>query len=133
MPPFILFKPILICLYPYSFSFTEKAPSNFGFNLLTFIILYNNLIPISLQVTLELVKFIQAFFINWVGFRGKLELAIKFKVNFNPLFQDCCFRRSMTCLKLKEHHMIIIVKPLLNRQTQIPVYVRWSFASLSCY
>nr|KAG5693725.1 hypothetical protein BaRGS_002108 [Batillaria attramentaria] len=39
--------------------------SNFGYNLLTFIILYNNLIPISLQVTLEVVKFIQAIFINW--------------------------------------------------------------------
>lgn len=32
---------------------------NFGYNLLTFIILYNNLIPISLQVTLELVRFMQ--------------------------------------------------------------------------
>ncbi|XP_069747548.1 phospholipid-transporting ATPase IB-like isoform X4 [Narcine bancroftii] len=39
--------------------------ANFGFNLLTFIILYNNLIPISLLVTLEVVKFTQALFINW--------------------------------------------------------------------
>uniref|UniRef100_A0A7N4PNQ0 Phospholipid-transporting ATPase n=1 Tax=Sarcophilus harrisii TaxID=9305 RepID=A0A7N4PNQ0_SARHA len=39
--------------------------NNFGYNLLTFIILYNNLIPISLLVTLEVVKFIQALFINW--------------------------------------------------------------------
>ncbi|KAL5287332.1 ATP8A1 family protein [Megaselia abdita] len=38
---------------------------NFGYNLLTFIILYNNLIPISLQVTLELVRFMQAIFINY--------------------------------------------------------------------
>nr|XP_032811396.1 phospholipid-transporting ATPase IA isoform X1 [Petromyzon marinus] len=45
--------------------FRDNAPSNFGFNFLTFIILYNNLIPISLLVTLEVVKFIQAFFINW--------------------------------------------------------------------
>ncbi|XP_059503414.1 probable phospholipid-transporting ATPase IA isoform X1 [Stegostoma tigrinum] len=37
----------------------------FGLNFLTFIILFNNLIPISLLVTLEVVKFIQAFFINW--------------------------------------------------------------------
>jgi phospholipid-transporting ATPase len=37
---------------------------NFGYNLLTFVILYNNLIPISLQVTLELVRFLQAIFIN---------------------------------------------------------------------
>ena len=47
---------------------TELEPSNFGYNLLTFIILYNNLIPISLQVTLEIVKFIQAIFINWVSY-----------------------------------------------------------------
>ncbi|CAD5116238.1 DgyrCDS5149 [Dimorphilus gyrociliatus] len=40
-------------------------PNNFGLNLLTFIILYNNLIPISLPVTLEVVKFFQAIFINW--------------------------------------------------------------------
>lgn len=38
---------------------------NFGYNLLTFIILYNNLIPISLQVTLEMVRFLQAIFINY--------------------------------------------------------------------
>ncbi|BFZ14729.1 hypothetical protein BsWGS_17768 [Bradybaena similaris] len=43
----------------------ELTKSNFGYNLLTFIILFNNLIPISLQVTLEMVKFIQAIFINW--------------------------------------------------------------------
>jgi phospholipid-transporting ATPase len=43
----------------------ELSRSNFGYNLLTFIILFNNLIPISLQVTLEMVKFIQAIFINW--------------------------------------------------------------------
>ncbi|XP_059157740.1 probable phospholipid-transporting ATPase IA isoform X3 [Physella acuta] len=43
----------------------ELVKTNFGYNLLTFIILYNNLIPISLQVTLEMVKFVQAIFINW--------------------------------------------------------------------
>ncbi|XP_046395315.1 probable phospholipid-transporting ATPase IA isoform X5 [Ischnura elegans] len=37
---------------------------NFGYNLLTFIILFNNLIPISLQVSLEVVRYIQATFIN---------------------------------------------------------------------
>ncbi|XP_067662836.1 probable phospholipid-transporting ATPase IA [Haliotis asinina] len=46
-------------------AYHEMPPTNFGYNLLTFIILYNNLIPISLQVTLEVVKFIQAIFINW--------------------------------------------------------------------
>lgn len=42
----------------------DKLSSNYFFVLLTFIILYNNLIPISLQVTLEMVRFIQASFIN---------------------------------------------------------------------
>uniref|UniRef100_A0AAY4AKP9 Phospholipid-transporting ATPase n=1 Tax=Denticeps clupeoides TaxID=299321 RepID=A0AAY4AKP9_9TELE len=44
---------------------TYDISTNFGYNLLTFIILYNNLIPISLLVTLEVVKFTQALFINW--------------------------------------------------------------------
>uniref|UniRef100_A0A8D0WW83 Phospholipid-transporting ATPase n=1 Tax=Sus scrofa TaxID=9823 RepID=A0A8D0WW83_PIG len=38
---------------------------NFWFDILMFIILYHNLIPISLLVTLEIVKSIQAMFINW--------------------------------------------------------------------
>ncbi|XP_055343219.1 probable phospholipid-transporting ATPase IA [Paramacrobiotus metropolitanus] len=38
---------------------------NFGFSFLTFFILYNNLIPISLQVTLEMVRFFQTLFIAW--------------------------------------------------------------------
>ncbi|CAH0721386.1 unnamed protein product, partial [Brenthis ino] len=37
--------------------------AHFGFNFLTFLILYNNLIPISLQVTAEIVRFFQAKFI----------------------------------------------------------------------
>ncbi|KAK2584751.1 hypothetical protein KPH14_007079 [Odynerus spinipes] len=41
-----------------------EMTKNFAFNLLTFIILFNNLIPISLQVTLEVVRFVQATFIN---------------------------------------------------------------------
>jgi len=45
----------------------EVKPYDFFYNLLTFVILYNNLVPISLQVTLEIVKFIQAIFINWVS------------------------------------------------------------------
>ncbi|XP_036933027.1 phospholipid-transporting ATPase IA isoform X7 [Acanthopagrus latus] len=43
----------------------DGGAANFGLNFLTFIILFNNLIPISLLVTLEVIKFIQAFFINW--------------------------------------------------------------------
>ncbi|XP_023214433.1 probable phospholipid-transporting ATPase IA [Centruroides sculpturatus] len=42
----------------------ELSTTNFGYTFLTFIILYNNLIPISLQVTLEVVRFAQAIFIN---------------------------------------------------------------------
>uniref|UniRef100_A0A673SX93 Phospholipid-transporting ATPase n=1 Tax=Suricata suricatta TaxID=37032 RepID=A0A673SX93_SURSU len=36
-----------------------------GFDILVFIILYHNFIPISLLVTLEIVKYVQALFINW--------------------------------------------------------------------
>lgn len=43
-----------------------NPPTNFFYNAITFLILYNNLIPISLLVTLELVRFMQAIFINWV-------------------------------------------------------------------
>ena len=42
----------------------ELIRHNLVFNMLTFIILFNNLIPISLQVTLEVVRFIQAIFIS---------------------------------------------------------------------
>ena len=36
-----------------TFSFAGLKPQNFGFTFLTFFILFNNLIPISLPVTLE--------------------------------------------------------------------------------
>lgn len=49
------------------FSLAGPGARHFFFELLTFIILYNNLIPISLLVTLEVVKFIQAIFINCVS------------------------------------------------------------------
>ncbi|XP_048657197.1 phospholipid-transporting ATPase IB [Marmota marmota marmota] len=41
------------------------TPHNHVFDILVFIILYHNLVPISLLLTLETVKFIQAQFINW--------------------------------------------------------------------
>ncbi|CAF1402273.1 unnamed protein product [Rotaria magnacalcarata] len=44
---------------------TATVPNHFGYTFLTFFILFNNLIPISLQITIDLVKFIQAYFINW--------------------------------------------------------------------
>ena len=43
----------------------DSTNIGFGWQFITFFILYNNLIPISLQVTLEIVKFIQAYYINW--------------------------------------------------------------------
>jgi len=43
----------------------ETVNNGFGWQFITFFILYNNLIPISLQVTLEIVKFIQAYYMNW--------------------------------------------------------------------
>lgn len=54
---------LMICLVPP----TDGGAANFGLNFLTFIILFNNLIPISLLVTLEVIKFVQAFFISWVS------------------------------------------------------------------
>uniref|UniRef100_A0A0K0DN76 Phospholipid-transporting ATPase n=1 Tax=Angiostrongylus cantonensis TaxID=6313 RepID=A0A0K0DN76_ANGCA len=42
----------------------EDARASFLWHVLTFFILYNNLIPISLQVTLEIVRFFQASYIN---------------------------------------------------------------------
>ncbi|EDV24838.1 uncharacterized protein TRIADDRAFT_25047, partial [Trichoplax adhaerens] len=40
-------------------------PAKFGMAFLTFVILYNNLIPISLIVTLEIVRFVQGLLIGW--------------------------------------------------------------------
>ena len=48
-----------------SFEVGNTGIKQFTLSFLTFFILYNNLIPISLQVTLEMVKFLQAYFINW--------------------------------------------------------------------
>ncbi|CAD5221755.1 unnamed protein product [Bursaphelenchus xylophilus] len=42
----------------------QGSRGNFAYNVLTFFILYNNLIPISLQITLELVRVLQAVYIN---------------------------------------------------------------------
>ncbi|XP_065757867.1 phospholipid-transporting ATPase IB-like [Muntiacus reevesi] len=59
---------------------------SFGFDLLVFIILYHNLIPISLLVTLEIVKYIQALFINWdedMHFKGSNVCAMARTSNLN--------------------------------------------------
>ena len=46
-------------------SYLPTTETNYFLQFLTFFILYNNLIPISLLVTLEGVKFVQAYFVNW--------------------------------------------------------------------
>lgn len=58
--------------------FTESSSHGLGFDILVFIILYHNLIPISLLVTLEIVKYIQALFINWVSMKISLDLCLWF-------------------------------------------------------
>jgi phospholipid-transporting ATPase len=45
----------------------DTTTDNFGLNVLTFFILYSNFIPISLTVTLEGVRFLQALYINNVS------------------------------------------------------------------
>lgn len=71
--PFIAQKTLsayyLSPLPPLALLLPDGGAANFGLNFLTFIILFNNLIPISLLVTLEVIKFVQAFFINWVSVR----------------------------------------------------------------
>jgi len=49
--------------YVFVFLFSEFVTFKFAFNLLTFFILFNNLIPISLQVTVEVVRFMQVSFL----------------------------------------------------------------------
>ncbi|MCP9259162.1 Phospholipid-transporting ATPase tat-1 [Dirofilaria immitis] len=51
-------------MHAYYLGYQEKGSFDFFWSVLTFFILYNNLIPISLQVTLELVRFFQAVYIN---------------------------------------------------------------------
>ncbi|XP_071371262.1 probable phospholipid-transporting ATPase IA isoform X2 [Centroberyx affinis] len=51
--------------YAWYMDLNYGSAANFCLNFLTFIILFNNLIPISLLVTLEVIKFVQAYFINW--------------------------------------------------------------------
>ncbi|KAI8373598.1 hypothetical protein EDC96DRAFT_438020 [Choanephora cucurbitarum] len=43
---------------------TSELASEFGYNILTFMILYNSFIPISLMVTMEIVKYVQASMID---------------------------------------------------------------------
>ena len=45
--------------YFWAHYYSDLPTANFGYNLLTYIILFNNLIPISLQVTIEMVRFMQ--------------------------------------------------------------------------
>ena len=76
--------------------FLGPGGKGFFMEFLTFIILYNNLVPISLLVTLEMIKFIQAIFINAVStllhfrpnrvgiFLGR-KLSLEYAPTANPL------------------------------------------------
>lgn len=59
---------VLISLYITEGENREITFETFAWDFLTFIILYNNLVPISLQVSVEVVRFFQAAFINSVRF-----------------------------------------------------------------
>uniref|UniRef100_A0A452UQ62 P-type phospholipid transporter n=1 Tax=Ursus maritimus TaxID=29073 RepID=A0A452UQ62_URSMA len=64
----------------------DYSSLSFGFDLLVFIILYHNLIPISLLVTLEIVKYVQAMFINWdedMHYKGNNVYAMARTSNLN--------------------------------------------------
>ena len=83
---------------------------NFFFNVLTFVILYNNLIPISLLVTLEFVKFIQANFINNdndMEYEGTYALARTSNLNeelgqIKYVFSDKTGTLTQNVMKFKE-------------------------------
>ena len=44
----------------------EEATTQLGRNILTYIILFNNLIPLSLMVTMEFVKYVLGMFSNFL-------------------------------------------------------------------
>ncbi|ELP90467.1 hypothetical protein EIN_018160 [Entamoeba invadens IP1] len=57
---------------------SDKVIPSFITNFITFVILYNNLVPISLYVSMEIVRIFQAYFINIDGdmcFKGKFAEA----------------------------------------------------------
>ena len=91
-------------------SFSEGPRNNFFFNCLTFIILYNNLIPISLLVTLEGVKFLQANFINndiEMSYQGTNALARTSNLNeelgqIKYVFSDKTGTLTQNVMKFKE-------------------------------
>ncbi|XP_036687162.1 phospholipid-transporting ATPase IB-like isoform X2 [Balaenoptera musculus] len=59
---------------------------SFGFDILAFVILYHNFIPIILLATLEIAKYIQALFINWdedMHFTGNNVYAMARTSNLN--------------------------------------------------
>ena len=90
--------------------FSEGPRNNFFFNCLTFIILYNNLIPISLLVTLEGVKFLQANFINndiEMSYQGTNALARTSNLNeelgqIKYVFSDKTGTLTQNVMKFKE-------------------------------
>lgn len=79
-----------------AFYLPKMNSNDFPMNFLTFFILYNNLIPISLQVTLEVVRFFQAIYIN----------------NVSSILCSLHFRRMLKCTTRRQTR-----RPPLVRRT----------------
>lgn len=114
--------------------FAGDISTNFAYNLLTFIILYNNLIPISLLVTLEVVKFTQALFINWVCVFCNLLIVISqiFPVR---LLMFCFSHRMWRCITQRQTHQPWPERPTLMRNwvRSVPPPARWKCSKLQTH
>ena len=63
----------------------DNAALNFGYTFLTFLILFNTLIPVSMSVTVEVVRYIQVIRLQYSIFQLKLNFFNSF--HFNQFFK----------------------------------------------
>ena len=59
------------------FVYAEEGAGSYVFSFLKFVIMFNNLVPISLMVSIEIVKYVQAIFINTVSMTTAVLKAAK--------------------------------------------------------